>query len=170
MLRTEGRHDAIQEFRDAFEFDHLPDGLPRVVAASYHDFAAQLLALLPDGPALTRAIHDLWRSKNEAVRFAVRIGAEGTRGARSITFKDSPPAHAVEPVQRVDHPAPNPFRPRGPEDGHPHEHGTDEPGKPALPANARGGLVIVDDAGNPMSAPAGRSALQGRPVTDSPQA
>lgn len=163
MLRTEGRHDAIQEFRDAFEFDHLPDGLPRVVAASYHDFAAQLLALLPDGPALKRAIHDLWRSKNEAVRFAVRIGAEGTRGARSITFKDSPPAHAVEPVQRVDHPAPNPFRPRGPEDGHPHEHGTDD--EPA--ERPRSGLSFVGDDGAPV--PASHFLPSQRPGPDAPQ-
>lgn len=73
MLNVEGRDPAVQEFEDAFESDHLPPGLVREVATYYHAMATSLLSLLPDGPALTRALHDLWRSKNEAVLFAVRL-------------------------------------------------------------------------------------------------
>lgn len=72
MLDTEGRHPAVAEFRDMFEFDHLPEGLPQNVSRSFHDQAAMLLAYLDDGPGLTRALHRLWESKNEAVFLAVR--------------------------------------------------------------------------------------------------
>ena len=72
MLNTEGRHPAVQEFADMFEWSHLPEGLPRTVSATYADHAARLLELLPDGPQLTRALHRLWESKNEAVFLAVR--------------------------------------------------------------------------------------------------
>lgn len=77
MLDTEGRHPAVQEFADAFETGHLPPGLPRSVMEHYAAMAQVLIDLLPDGPCLTRALHDLWRSKNEAVLFAVRLGRKG---------------------------------------------------------------------------------------------
>lgn len=78
MLDVEGRHPAVQEFADAFETGHLPPGLPKDVMAKYADLAQALISLLPDGPCLTRALHDLWRSKNEAVLFAVRLGKKGS--------------------------------------------------------------------------------------------
>lgn len=163
MLNTDGRHEAIQEFKDAFNFAHLPAGLPRQVSETFHEHAAALLVLLPDAPALTRAIHDLWRSKNEAVLLAVRIAATGN-------------TQTPTPVERVrlvadDQRATNPFEPA--QDRHPDVQPgrTDGPvnatDKPAAPAR---GLVIVDDSGTPMTPGAGRSALQGRPVTDNPQA
>lgn len=77
MLNTEGRPPAVQEFADAFETGHLPPGLPKDVMVSYAALAQSLVDLLPDGPCLTRALHDLWRSKNEAVLFAVRIVKKG---------------------------------------------------------------------------------------------
>lgn len=73
MLNVEGRHDAIKEFEDRFETDHLPAGLPQQVGVFFHDQAQQLIDLLPDGPALTRAVHRVWEAKNEAVTFAVRV-------------------------------------------------------------------------------------------------
>jgi hypothetical protein len=72
MLDTEGRHPAVQEFRDMFEYDHLEYGLPQDVSAGFHDVAVNLLFLLPDGPGLTRALNKLWEAKNEAVFLAVR--------------------------------------------------------------------------------------------------
>lgn len=72
MLKVEGRHAAIQEFGDHFESGHLPEGLPQRVMALYEAVAGRLLELLPDSPLLTNALHDLWRSKNEAVLLAVR--------------------------------------------------------------------------------------------------
>lgn len=117
MLNTDGRHPGIQEFRDAFEFDHLSEGLPRIVAASYHDQAARLLALLPDAAPLTRAIHGLWQSKNEAVLLATRVRTDGNGGAQPpVTFRGTTnPAHATAPVVRTDlvafHPDRQPGRP-----------------------------------------------------------
>lgn len=72
MLRTEGRHPAVQEFQDMFEFDHLPSGKPRQVSAIFHEAASDVLAALDDGPGLTRCLHRLWEAKNEAVFLAVR--------------------------------------------------------------------------------------------------
>lgn len=73
MLKIEDyRHPAVREFGDMFEFDHLPDGLPRQVSKTFHDQAQQLIDHLPDAPPLTRALHRLWEAKNEAVFLAVR--------------------------------------------------------------------------------------------------
>jgi len=66
------RHPAVHEFSDMFEFEHLPEGLPREVSRTFHDHAQQLVDLLPDGPGLTRSLHRLWEAKNEAVFLAVR--------------------------------------------------------------------------------------------------
>lgn len=71
MLNIEGRHPAVAEFRDMFESDHLPEGLPQRVSWSFHEQAALLINALDDGPGLTRALHRLWESKNEAVFLAV---------------------------------------------------------------------------------------------------
>lgn len=101
MLNTDGRHDAIQEFRDAFESEHLQEGLPRTVVERYHAAANDLLALLPDGPALTRAIHDLWRSKNEAVMFAVRLTNARPSSERLFTY---PPVRRPGPVGQLGRP------------------------------------------------------------------
>jgi hypothetical protein len=72
MLDVVGRHPDVQEFGDMFEFDHLPEGLPRETSAVFHEAAEKVLSLLPDGPSLTRSLHRLWESKNEAVFLAVR--------------------------------------------------------------------------------------------------
>lgn len=72
MLHTEGRHPAIVEFTDMFEFDHLPAGLPREVSAIFHGAAEEVLSLLDDGPGVTRCLHRLWEAKNEAVFCAVK--------------------------------------------------------------------------------------------------
>lgn len=73
MLHVEGRHPAVREFGDLFETEHLPPGLPRQVMESFRYVVNTLLVSLPDGPMLTRALHDLWRAKNEAVAYAVRV-------------------------------------------------------------------------------------------------
>jgi hypothetical protein len=72
MLSVLDRHPAVQEFAAMFDFGHLPEGLPRRVSATFHEQAQALIDLLPDGPGLTRALHRLWESKNEAVFLAVR--------------------------------------------------------------------------------------------------
>jgi len=76
VLNVEGRHPAVCEFADMFEFEHLPEGLPREVSSTFHDHAQQLVDLLPDGPGLTRGLHRLWESKNEVVFLAVRTQRE----------------------------------------------------------------------------------------------
>lgn len=72
MINVEGRHPGVVEFADMFDYAHLPEGLPREVSATFHAQAERLLASLPDAPGLTRALHRLWESKNEAVFLAVR--------------------------------------------------------------------------------------------------
>jgi hypothetical protein len=73
MLNVEGRHAAVREFRDMFTAgDHLRPGLPREVSALFAATAQTLIDLLPDGVPLTRALNDLWDSKNQAVFLAVR--------------------------------------------------------------------------------------------------
>jgi len=86
VLNVEGRHPAVQEFADLFETEHLPVGLPREVMRCFRVSAAALLHLLPDGPMLTRALHDLWRAKNEAVAYAVRVERE-----RDLSEQDDAP-------------------------------------------------------------------------------
>lgn len=60
-----------------FEFDHLPEGLPRECSETFHTFADVLIERLPDSPCLTRALHRLWEAKNEAVFLAVRTAKKG---------------------------------------------------------------------------------------------
>ena len=81
MLSVEDRHPAVQEFRDMFDFMHLPEGLPRKVSVTFHEHAQQLIDLLPDAPPLTRALHRLWEAKNEAVFLAVRPQREQDKRA-----------------------------------------------------------------------------------------
>jgi hypothetical protein len=121
MLNTDGRYAGIQEFRDAFEFDHLPDGLPRSVSETFHDHAAALLELLPDGASLTRSLHDLWRSKNEAVLFAVRLAAAQPPGERPFVY---PPVRRPGPIGQL---------------GQPHQdrHPDHQPGRADGPAMAQ---------------------------------
>lgn len=76
MINAEGRHPAIREYADRFETAHLPEGLPRQVMETCRAQFEALLDLLPDGPALTSALHKLWESKNEAVFLAVRAGKQ----------------------------------------------------------------------------------------------
>lgn len=85
MLDVEGRHPAVREFADLFETGHLPQGLPTTVMEYFSALVALLLRLLPDGPMLTRALHDLWRAKNEAVAYAVRLQRE-----RDLSEQDAP--------------------------------------------------------------------------------
>lgn len=76
MLNVEGRDPAVREYGDRFETGHLPPGLPRQVMETYREQFEKLLDLLPDGPALSSALHRLWESKNEAVFLAVRTARE----------------------------------------------------------------------------------------------
>jgi len=86
VLNVGERHPAVREFADLFEVDHLPTGLPRIVMEAFRFAANTLLINLPDGPMLTRALHDLWRAKNEAIAYAVRVQRE-----RDVSEKDAPP-------------------------------------------------------------------------------
>lgn len=91
MLNVQGRHPAVQEFADQFETGHLPRGLPKQVMDNFLAAAMVLLELLPDGPMLTRALHDLWRAKNEAVAYAVRVQRD-----RDLSERDEPAGRVVD--------------------------------------------------------------------------
>jgi hypothetical protein len=82
VLNVEGRHPAVQEFGDMFTVGaHLPPGLPRQVSELYANAAQGLIDLLPDGVPLTRALSDLWDSKNHGVFLAVRAQRDADQSA-----------------------------------------------------------------------------------------
>lgn len=91
MLNVEGRHPAVREYADLFESGHLPAGLPKEAMGCFRVTAAALLNLLPDGPMLTRALHDLWRAKNEAVAYAVRLQRD-----RDLSERDEPAGRVAD--------------------------------------------------------------------------
>jgi hypothetical protein len=76
-------NSGADQFREAFDSGHLPKGLPQIVMFRYRILFENLMNDLPSSPWLTRAIHALWQSKNEAVMLAVRVQKQ--RDAESAT-------------------------------------------------------------------------------------
>lgn len=75
-LRVEGRHPAVQDIAQYFEFGHLPEHL-QAVSQGCADLAQQMIDALPDCPMLTRGLDNLLTAKDCFVRAAVRR-EEGT--------------------------------------------------------------------------------------------
>lgn len=74
MINTEDRHPMTVHIARMFSFGHLTHTAARDVAESYHDFAADLIDTVPDGPELTVALRMLLSSKDAAVRAVVYPG------------------------------------------------------------------------------------------------
>lgn len=77
----------LVHYRRQFEHEHLPDGAPQQLAKVFHENAQMLLDVLGHNPGarvgLSHALHDLWRSKNEAVSTAVHLSSgSGNRPGR----------------------------------------------------------------------------------------
>lgn len=66
-----GRHQATKEKMLWFEYDHLPEGLPRNVSSKFMALAVDLLTKLNDGPQLTIALDKLREAKDRAVSQAI---------------------------------------------------------------------------------------------------
>jgi len=66
-----GRHTAIHEVTKWFGYSHL-GATGQAISKKFHDLAIDLLdAISHDSPALTRALHALVLTKDEAVRAVV---------------------------------------------------------------------------------------------------
>ncbi|MFI8299981.1 hypothetical protein ACIGCZ_29055 [Streptomyces nigra] len=81
-------HPAVTQMLSNFRYDHLPQHLQQV-SKPFHDLAHQLAETLA-GPEVTKALDDLWKSKNWAVLAASTAALEG-----------EPPAPAVPEIGDV---------------------------------------------------------------------
>jgi hypothetical protein len=66
-----GRHQSTQEKMRWFDVAHLPDGLPKEVAAEFSGMAWWLVSKLEDGPQLVIGLQHLIEAKDAAVRQAL---------------------------------------------------------------------------------------------------
>jgi hypothetical protein len=66
-LNVEGRHPAVQDIAQFFNFDHLPPELQRH-SQPVATLAQHMIDTLPDCPMLTRGLGDLLRAKDCFVR------------------------------------------------------------------------------------------------------
>ncbi|MDX3831403.1 hypothetical protein [Streptomyces europaeiscabiei] len=69
-------HPATAAMLRNFRYDHLPQHLQEV-SKPFHDLAQRLAETL-SGPEVTKALDDLWKSKNWAVLAASNADREGT--------------------------------------------------------------------------------------------
>jgi hypothetical protein len=70
-IRVEGRHPAVRDIAQYFEFEHLPEHLQQVSQACA-TLAQDMIDALPDCPMLTRGLDNLLTAKDCFVRAAVR--------------------------------------------------------------------------------------------------
>lgn len=75
-------HPATAAMLRNFRFDHLPASL-QAVSRPFHDLAHQLAETL-SGPEVTKALDDLWKSKNWAVVAASTAALEGAVPAPAV--------------------------------------------------------------------------------------
>jgi hypothetical protein len=75
--KTMGRHRAVAEVVQWFDYSHLPPGLPRDVSERCAYLALDILDALPvDDPELTRGLSALVQVKDHFVRAAVVAARE----------------------------------------------------------------------------------------------
>ncbi|MFD3835300.1 hypothetical protein ACFWWC_03460 [Streptomyces sp. NPDC058642] len=72
---TRELHPAVVQMLGNFRYDHLPAHL-QAVSRPFHDLAHRLAETL-SGPEVTKALDDLWKSKNWAVLAASTAALEG---------------------------------------------------------------------------------------------
>ncbi|MGO1049797.1 hypothetical protein [Crossiella sp. CA198] len=66
-MQLTNRHPSTIHLAQFFAYSHLPEHL-QAPAQVIHDAAAELLALVPDGPELTTALRKMLEAKDCAVR------------------------------------------------------------------------------------------------------
>jgi hypothetical protein len=69
-MNVEGRHPGVAGIARYFVYDHLPAHL-QAVSKEAHDYAASMVAQLPDGPELTAGLRKLLEAKDCFVRAAL---------------------------------------------------------------------------------------------------
>ena len=73
--KTMGRHRAVAEVVQWFDYSHLPEGLPRDVSERCAYLALDILDEIPvDDPELTRGLSALVQVKDHLVRAAIAAG------------------------------------------------------------------------------------------------
>ena len=55
-----------EDVQKLFQYDHLPEYL-QVVSKDFYSLALAIINTVPEGPMRTKALNDLWQSKNWAV-------------------------------------------------------------------------------------------------------
>jgi hypothetical protein len=68
---AETRHPSVGSIARWFEYEHLPNGLPRDLSANCAGTARYMLASLPDSAELTAGLRKLLEAKDCFVRAAI---------------------------------------------------------------------------------------------------
>ena len=72
VVDASGRHRAVQDVAQWFDYGHLPAGQPRNVSAAVATMAQAMIDMIPaDDPELTRGLHKLVEAKDCLVRAAI---------------------------------------------------------------------------------------------------
>jgi hypothetical protein len=75
--KTAGRHRAVAEVVQWFDYEHLPEGLARDVSERCAFLALEILDVIPiDDPELTRGLSALVQVKDHFVRAAIVASRE----------------------------------------------------------------------------------------------
>lgn len=81
------RHESVRQVARWFDWDNLPEGLPRDTSASVGLTASDMLESLPDSPELTAGLRKLLEAKDCFVRAAI-AARPVPREAQPIRFED----------------------------------------------------------------------------------
>lgn len=112
------RHESTRQIVQWFEFDHLPEGLPRQTSAHFAALVDMLLEELPDSPELTVALRKLLEAKDAAVRAAIAASGFTCPACGAVSHHPTDKAegycgrcheHTAPPI--ADHPSRERFRP-----------------------------------------------------------
>lgn len=68
----------MDEVRELFAFQHLPDGTPvKATSETFHNFAVVMVGTLPPSAERTLMLRKLWEAKNLAVYAKVQEARHG---------------------------------------------------------------------------------------------
>lgn len=71
MRNLDGRHPGTTQITRWFDYQHLPEGLPRDVSKTCEQLADDMIGWLPDSPELTAGLRKLIEAKDCFVRAAI---------------------------------------------------------------------------------------------------
>lgn len=78
-LHVNGRHIAVRDVAQFFQYDHLPPHL-RSISQACAELAQAMIDDLPDNPSLTHGLNRLLEAKDAFVRSAVAAQREADEG------------------------------------------------------------------------------------------